>query len=173
MTTRGVSGTGQTVTYPPATVTGGASPVTTTCSPASGASFNVGTTPVACTAVDAASRQAQCSFTVTLTPMLVSVTNYVAFGDSLTEGEDGRRLTLGSGFIDPTGTYPVKLQSRLNSEYPGQSITVVNRGKSGEHIEEGLTRLPGELSQYRPGALLLLHGYNNLLDECRVGLAGS
>ncbi len=105
--------------------------------------------------------------------MLVSVTKYMAFGDSLTEGEDGRRLTLGTGFIDPTATYPVKLQSRLNSEYPGQSITVVNRGKSGEHIEEGLTRLPGELSQHRPGALLLLHGYNNLLDECRVGFSAS
>jgi lysophospholipase L1-like esterase len=77
------------------------------------------------------------------------------------------------GFIDPTATYPVKLESRLNTEYPGQSITVRNRGVSGEHIEVGLTRLPGELSQYRPGALLLLHGYNNLLDECKVGFSGS
>jgi lysophospholipase L1-like esterase len=173
MTTRGVPGTGQPVTYPPATVTGGASPVTTTCTPASGTSFNVGTTAVSCTAVDAASRQAQCSFTVTLTPMLVSVTKYMAFGDSLTEGENGRFAVLGLGFIDPAATYPVKLESRLNSEYPGQSSSVVNRGKSGEHIEEALTRLPAELSQYRPGGLLLLDGYNNLLDECKVGFSGS
>jgi hypothetical protein len=57
MTTRGVSGTGQAVTYPAATVTGGASPVSIACTPASGTSFNVGTTAVSCTAVDAASRR--------------------------------------------------------------------------------------------------------------------
>ena len=169
ITTRGVPGSGQPVTYPPATVTGGASPVTTTCTPASGTSFNVGTTAVACTTVDAASRQAQCSFTVTLTPMLVSVTKYMAFGDSVTEGEDGRRAVLGLGFIDPTATYPVKLQSLLNGEYPGQSITVSNRGKSGEPIQDGVARLPGELAREQPGALLLLHGYNNLLNICAFG----
>lgn len=173
MTTRGVPGSGQQVTYPPPTVSGGASPVTTTCTPASGSSFSVSTTTVSCTAVDAASRQAQCSFTVTLTPMLVSVTKYMAFGDSLTEGEDGRRLTLGSGFIDPAGTYPVKLQSLLNGEYPGQSITVLNKGKSGEPIQDGIGRLPGELAIEHPGALLLLDGYNNLYGGCPVGSSGT
>ena len=71
--------------------------------PGSGTSFGVGTTAVGCTAVDALSRQSQCSFTVTLTPLLLSVTKFVAFGDSFTEGEDGRTLTLrhGFGFIDP------------------------------------------------------------------------
>jgi lysophospholipase L1-like esterase len=126
---------------------------------------------VSCTAVDAASRQAQCSFSVTLTPLIVSVTKYLAFGDSLTEGEDGRRLTLGFGFIDPAGTYPVKLQSLLNSEYPGQSITVVNKGKSGEPIQDGIDRLPGELAAEHPGALLLLDGYNNLLGTCAFGVS--
>jgi len=173
ITTRGVPGSGQPVTYPPATVTGGASPVTTTCTPASGTSFNVGATAVACTAVDAASRQAQCSFTVTLTPMVVSVTKYMAFGDSLTEGENGRFAVLGLGFIDPTATYPVKLQSLLNGEYPGQSITVSNRGKSGEPIQDGLARLPGELAREQPGALLLLDGYNNLLGSCPFGSSGT
>jgi lysophospholipase L1-like esterase len=119
--------------------------------------------------MDAASRQAQCSFTVTLTPMLVSVTKYMAFGDSLTEGENGRFAVLGLGFIDPTATYPVKLQSLLNTEYPGQSITVSNRGISGEPVEDGLVRLPGELAREHPGALLLLDGYNNLLGSCPFG----
>jgi lysophospholipase L1-like esterase len=170
MTTRGVPGSGLPVTYPPATVTGGAAPVTTTCNPASGASFNIGTTAVSCTAVDAASRQAQCSFTVTLTPMVVSVTKYLAFGDSLTEGENGRRLTLGSGFIDPAATYPVILQSLLNGEYPGQSVTVPNYGKSGEAVgDKANERLENALAKERPGALLLLDGYNNLLGTCAFG----
>ena len=44
--------------------------MTVTCTPASGSTFTVGTTAVSCTAVDAASRQAQCSFSVTLTPLM-------------------------------------------------------------------------------------------------------
>jgi lysophospholipase L1-like esterase len=169
VTMRGIAGGMQPVTYTAPTVTGGAAPVTVTCAPKSGEPFNVGTTPVACSVVDTLSRNAQCSFTVTLTPLLLSVTKFVAFGDSFTEGEDGRQLTLGFGFIDPSGTYPVLLENRLNTEYPGQSIRVLNRGKSGEPIDDGRQRLPGVLASDRPGALLLLDGYNDLLGSCGDG----
>jgi lysophospholipase L1-like esterase len=169
VTVRGVPGGTQPVTYPAPVVAGGAAPVNVTCTPGSGAPFSMGTTAVACNAVDAMSRPAQCSFTVTLTPLLLSVTKFVAFGDSFTEGEDGRttRLGFGFGFIDPTGTYPVLLQTLLNNEYPGQSIVVVNRGWSGEPVDVGRQRLPGVLAADRPGALLLLDGYNDLLASCR------
>src|SRR3954465_11542966 len=122
ITTRGASGSGQPVTYPPATVTGGATPVTVTCTPASGSSFNVGMTAVACAAVDAAAQQAQCSFTVTLTPLVLSVTKFLAFGDSLTIGENGRTGLRGERIVDGPNAYPTKLQSVLNLEYPGQEI---------------------------------------------------
>jgi lysophospholipase L1-like esterase len=169
VTVRGVPGGTQAVTYAAPVVTGGAAPVNVTCTPGSGSPFTAGTTPVACNAVDAMSRPAQCSFTVTLTPLLLSVTKFVAFGDSFTEGEDGRTTRLGFrfGFIDPTGTYPVLLQTLLNSEYPGQSIVVVNRGWSGEPVDAARQRLPGVLAADRPGALLLLDGYNDLLASCR------
>jgi lysophospholipase L1-like esterase len=170
MTTRGVPGSGQPVTYPPATVTGGASPVTITCAPASGTSFNVGTTTVSCAAVDAASRQAQCSFTVTLTPMLVSVTKYVAFGDSLTEGQNGRPGLHGERFVDVPNAYPTKLQSALNLEYPGQGITVPNYGYGGQPVDDRANELLREaLAKEKPGALLLLDGYNNMLNTCAFG----
>jgi lysophospholipase L1-like esterase len=167
VTVRGVPGGTQPVTYPAPVVAGGAAPVNVTCTPGSGAPFTVGTTAVACNAVDARSRPAQCSFTVTLTPLLLSVTKFVAFGDSFTEGEDGRNAILGLGIIDPTGTYPVLLQGLLNNEYPGQSIIVLNRGRSGEFVDDGRQRLPGVLEADRPGALLLLDGYNDLLGSCR------
>jgi len=174
ITMRGVPGGIQSVTYPAPSVTGGAPPVTMTCTPTSGASFGMGTTAVSCTAVDAASRRSQCSFSVTLTPLILSVTKYAAFGDSLTEGENGRRLTLGLGFIDPTATYPVYLQSRLNAEYPGQSITVRNWGYSGEPVGDGAnTRLQGLLATEKPGALLLLDGYNNLFLTCAPGASNT
>ena len=149
--------------YPPATVSGGAAPVTTTCTPASGASFNVGTTAVSCTVVDAASRQAQCSFTVTLTPILVSVTKYLAFGDSVTEGQNGRPGLHGERFVDVPNAYPTKLQSMLNLEYAGQGIIVPNYGKGGEPVGDSANeRLEDALARERPGAVLLLDGYNNL-----------
>jgi lysophospholipase L1-like esterase len=173
VTVRGVPGGTQPVTYPAPVVTGGAAPVNVTCTPGSGAPFTVGTTAVACNAVDATSRQAQCSFTVTLTARLLSVTKFVAFGDSFTEGEDGRTATLSWGVIDPTGTYPVLLQTLLNNEYPGQSILVLNRGRSGEFVDEGRQRLPSVLASDRPGALLLLEGYNDLLASCRPQDAAS
>ena len=167
VTVRGVPGGTQPVTYPAPTVAGGAAPVNVTCTPGSGTPFGVGTTAVSCNAVDAMSRPAQCSFTVTLTPLLISVTKFLAFGDSFTEGEDGRNAILGWGIIDPTGTYPVLLQGLLNNEYPGQSIIVLNQGRSGEFVDAGRQRLPGVLDADRPGALLLLDGYNDLLGSCR------
>jgi lysophospholipase L1-like esterase len=173
MTVHGVPGSGQAVTYPPATVTGGTSPVTTTCTPASGSSFNVGTTAVSCTAVDAASRQAQCSFTVTSTPLLVSVTKYLAFGDSLTIGENGREGLRGERIVDVPNAYPTKLQSMLNLEYPGQAITVPNYGKGGEPVGDSANdRLEGALARERPGAVLLLDGYNNL-GSCTPGASNT
>lgn len=174
VTTRGVPGSGQAVTYPAAAVTGGASPVTTTCTPASGSTFNVGTTAVSCTAVDAASRQSQCSFSVTLTPMLISVTKYLAFGDSLTEGQNGRPGLHGERFVDVPNAYPTKLQSALNLEYPGQGIAVQNYGKGSEPVGDSAnTRLQDALVKERPGAVLLLDGYNNMFSTCAPGFSNT
>jgi lysophospholipase L1-like esterase len=174
ITTRGVPGGGQPVTYPPATVTGGAAPVTTTCTPASGSSFNIGSTAVSCTAADAAARQAQCSFTVTLTPMLLGVIKYVAFGDSLTEGQNGRSGLRGERIVDVPNAYPTKLQSSLNFEYIGQGITVPNYGKGGEPIDDkAIDRLKGILATEKPGAVLLLDGYNNMFSTCAPGVSNT
>jgi len=42
------------------------SPVTVTCNPPSGSSFQIATTPVSCTATDSANHTASCGFTVTV-----------------------------------------------------------------------------------------------------------
>ena len=122
---------GQAVTYPPATVTGGASPVTTTCTPARAHRSPSARPRVACTAVDA---------NVTSGAMFLLRDAHAAPAqrdevrgvwrqlDRGGEWPDRRHSDLGR-FIDPTATYPVLLQALLNNEYPGQSITVPNRGK--------------------------------------------
>jgi lysophospholipase L1-like esterase len=173
ITQRGIAGGMQQVSYALPTVTGGAAPVSVTCAPGSGSSFSIGTTAVACSAVDTLSRNAQCAFTITLTPLLLGVTKFLAFGDSLTEGQNGRAGLGGRRIVDVPNAYPTKLDFLLNLEYPGQGIVVSNYGLGGEPIDSGRLRLPGVLAQEKPGALLLLEGYNNLLASCRPQDANS
>jgi lysophospholipase L1-like esterase len=164
VTVRGITGSAQAATYPAATVSGGASPVTVTCNPASGSSFPLGKTSVSCTASDAQARQSTCAFNVTLTAATLSVTKFDALGDSLTEGENGRLA-----FLDSPNAYPTKLQTLFDTTYPGQGITVINRGISGWPIERTVEELPGDLAVDRPEGALFLSGYNNLYNACGNG----
>jgi lysophospholipase L1-like esterase len=161
---KGVTGTSQAVTYAAPVVTNGTPPVTSTCNRASGSTFPLGTTPVSCTATDALQRTATCSFNVTLSGFSLSVKKFEAFGDSLTEGEVGR-----PSFIDAPNAYPTKLQILFDQAYPGQGVTVINRG-IGLHVVE---QTVGEIRKYvpadRPDAVLILSGFNNLTQTCPPG----
>jgi lysophospholipase L1-like esterase len=168
---KGITGASQVVTFANPTVTAGAAPVTTPCTPASGASFPLGPTTVSCTATDARSRQASCSFTVTVTGLVLGVKRFGAYGDSLTAGENGAGLK--PDFVDPGNSYPTKLQAALDATYPGQGIVVINRGEPGKKVYETEERLAGFLIADRPEAVLLLSGYNNLTDNCGAGQANS
>jgi lysophospholipase L1-like esterase len=165
----GVLGGARNVTYAPPLTAGGAAPVSTTCTPASGSSFPIGITTVTCTATDARSRQAGCTFTVTLNAESLSITRFLAFGDSVTAGEDGRTLHIRQSFIDPVRAYPAVLQGSLMVDFPQQNPTVINRGRGGEFATDGVSRLLDELRAQRPEGLLLLEGYNDLLN---FGLSG-
>jgi hypothetical protein len=71
-----------------ATSTGGAPPVTVTCSPASGSVFQIGSTSAECIATDQRQRIETRLFTVTVTaPPKISLTRFLAFGDSMTDGK--------------------------------------------------------------------------------------
>ena len=152
------------VTYPAPTTTGGTAPVTVTCSPASGARFTLGTTTVACAARDAQSREATCSFRVTLTGFTLGAKKFVAMGDSLTEGENGR-----PSIVDAANAYPTKLQALLQTLYPDQGITVINRGVGSTTAEQMRDAVRGVVQLEKPDALLLMSGYNNLFISCRLG----
>ena len=168
---RGVTGGSQAVTFPSPTVTGGTAPVNTACNPASGASFSLGPTSVSCTANDASARQASCSFTVTVSGLVLGVKRFGAYGDSLTAGENGAGFR--PDFVDPGSSYPTRLQAALEATYPGQGVVVINRGEPGKKVYETEERLPGFLLADRPEAVLLLSGYNNLTDNCGPGRANS
>jgi lysophospholipase L1-like esterase len=167
---RGITGGSQEVTFANPTVTGGAPPVTTSCNQTSGGSFPLGATSVNCTASDAMSRQAACSFTVTLTGLTLEVTKFETVGDSLTAGENGAGAR--PSFVDPDNSYPTKLQALLEATFPGQGIVVINRGHSGDKVEKTVDELRNNLLRDRPQAVLLLTGYNDL-EVCGPGQANS
>lgn len=157
------SATGQplAVTYPSPVVTGGTQPVVSSCAPASGSTFPIGATVVTCSATDAAQKRDSCTFNVTIAaPPRISVTRFVAFGDSITEG----LKSLGAVLLipNPTGSYPFQLESMLVSRYTAQTPVVLDEGVGGETIQQGVIRLGAVLSGDALGALLLLEGANDL-----------
>ena len=160
-----VGGT-QAVIFTPPVQTAGTTPITIACSPASGSMFPVGTTTVRCTGTDAFNQVGTCSFNVVLTPLTLSALTFVAFGDSVTEGENSLPGPGGLSvrFVDVANAYPTKLRSKLQIDFPTQTTTVVNAGLGGEFLDSGIDRLMTVLAQHLPEALLLLHGYNDLLN---------
>jgi acyl-CoA thioesterase-1 len=160
------------VTYTSPVAAGGTVPIATSCSPPSGFDFPIGATPVICNAVDVRQQTASCTFSVTVTaPPRTSVTRYIAFGDSITEGFP---RTLGPQLVDPApaGSYPAVLQALLRARYTANTIVVLDEGVGGELVGTGLSRLPGVLNSQPPaGALLLLEGVNDLNQFGVPGIA--
>jgi lysophospholipase L1-like esterase len=151
------------VRYGAATATGGTPPVQITCAPGSDTVFPIGRTTVTCNASDSRSLTGSCSFTVTVTaPPTITLTQYLAFGDSMTAGEIN---VIGEGGIRtlqliPGLSYPTVLQRSLASRYSSQAISVPNFGQKGETTAMGLSRLPSLLGSSQ--VLLLMEGANDL-----------
>lgn len=168
------------VPYTAPTATGGVAPVSVSCVPAPGSAFIVGNTMVSCTATASDNQTGTCSFQVTITPPQprISKTNFLAFGDSMTQGEVTTPVVTSSdtqGFssfrlqIVPAAAYPRQLQLLLAARYTQQTIVVTNQGRAGETATAGAQRFPGVMSTTRPEVVLLLAGANDL---SALGTAG-
>lgn len=149
--------------YPSPVAQGGTAPTSVTCDPVTGASLTIGATNVTCSAQDASQQTATCTFVARVTPPppLIAVTRFLAFGDSITEGETGISAFLAT-LISPLEAYPFQLDELLSTRYSDQKVEVLNRGIGGESANEGRDRLPGVLQRDRPQVLLLLEGVNGL-----------
>jgi len=106
--------------------------------------------------------------------VLLAPLPFVAFGDSVTEGQNGVGAPNGLNMlvVDPANSYPTKLRSRLTTDFPTQVTSGFNAGLGGEFTSEGLQRLPQVLAAQQPQALLLLDGYNDLLTFGAPGVQG-
>jgi len=124
---------------------------------------------------DALKRPADCTFTVTVAvpPSLVA-TRFVAFGDSITAGEDGQNLTASTVsrphpevLLMDSQTYPGVLQRLLDARYTKQSPSVVNAGKGGEEVvaPDTLPRFARTLAGGPYDVVLIMEGANDLAHE--------
>ncbi|MCC7031205.1 MAG: HYR domain-containing protein [Acidobacteria bacterium] len=158
---------GVSVTWEVPAAEGGEVPVAVACAPAPGSVFPLGTTEVRCTATDRGGRTASCTFPVTVSraPTL-SKTRFLAFGDSVTVGIVATINPAGPPPYllreVPEAAYPRVLQQLLAARYPSQAITVLNEGKGGEKVVDGVGRAQSVINANRPEAVLVLDGYNDL-----------
>ena len=166
--TQSADGQALAVTYGAPTTSGGTPPVTTACVPESGSMFAVGASQVACTATDAAAepQQAACSFMVSVLapppPPMLSVTRFMAFGDSITAGV----ISPAASFLaaDRMRAYPFVLRGMLEGAFPDQEFTMQNSGQSDERAQNALSRFQFEIQQRQPDVVMLMEGTNDLFD---------
>ncbi len=166
------------VIYGAPVTTGGKAPVTTACAPASGTEFPLGVTTVTCTATDAEQRTSSCAVDMTvMPPPEIAVTRFIAFGDSITAGEDGAAITTmwsgpwhGETLLLPMvilvgQEYPTVLQNELRNRYTLQtsSISVRNAGLRAERAGDSstLARFQREVVNGGYQAVLLMEGSND------------
>ena len=169
------------VPYVAPTVTTTHPPVNVTCTPSSSSLFPVGSTTVSCTAADTVGF-ATCSFRVEVRRPegQLRVSKFLAFGDSQTEGFLRDPVDYATAFrplfIVPTLTYPYRLEQMLRQRYGRDDVVVVNEGLGGETVIKGHDRIESALNKTSPDVLLLLHGYNDLLQipvaDAREALRG-
>lgn len=158
------------IQYGTPTATSGAPPVTVACTPTNGSTFPIGTTAVSCTATDSRQRTDQCSFNVSvLAPPKISVTKFVAFGDSITWGENGliTAYDVGSSIrphFQVPRTYPTVLYQSLATRYTSQGILVSNQGLPGELASDSATRSRFGNAIGGFDVVLLMEGSNDLTD---------
>jgi lysophospholipase L1-like esterase len=148
-------------------------PTTVACAPASGSVFPIGVTVVTCTAIDHVNRVNSCTFPITVVgPPHLSVTRFVAFGDSITWGENGTNaetiLSVGRlrpfAQFAPPDTYPGALQISLSALYTAQSPQVANQGKPLESVTDPATfsRFVSVTPSNQYDVVLLMEGANDL-----------
>lgn len=94
-------------------------------------------------------------------PPTIQATKFLAFGDSLTEGQSAS-VASRPMLLAPVTSYPSMLERDLRAIYTAQDVRVVNSGRSGEWAADGQFRLRAELPVLSPQAVLLLEGVNDL-----------
>jgi len=82
--------------------------------------------------------------------------NFVAFGDSITEG------------YGVSEGWPEKLVKELKKKYPQAKVTLYNKGRSGDTVEDGLYRLESDVISLSPDIVTINFGINDAFSNVNL-----
>jgi lysophospholipase L1-like esterase len=85
----------------------------------------------------------------------------------------GSSSTAGAGASAPDKSYPARLAVELETRFPAQPITVINRGVNGEEAKDMLARLDEGVLAERPDLILWQVGANTVIREHPIAPVGS
>lgn len=88
----------------------------------------------------------------------------IFFGDSITDCERDRsdEKSLGNGYVKV-------LADKLRPIYPDMDIDLINKGISGNEVSDLLARVQTDVIDYKPDAVVIMIGINNVLHKFRDG----
>ena len=94
-------------------------------------------------------------------------------GDPITIVAVGSSSTAGAGASAAASTYPSQLQIELHRHFPKLSITVLNRGVSGEEVPDMLARFDSAVLAVKPDLVLWQLGTNSVIRGHQLGDHGA
>ena len=100
---------------------------------------------------------------------LVHMARRIAMGHAVTIVALGSSSTAGAGASAPAASYPSRLEVELKAAFPGQAITVLNRGANGEVAADMLARFGESVAAAHPDVVLWQVGTNALLRDNPLG----
>ena len=89
----------------------------------------------------------------------------LAGGEPLTIVAIGSSSTAGAGASSPAASYPSRLAVALRQRFPGQDITVLNRGVNGEETHDMIARFDAQVIAEHPQLVLWQLGTNSVLRD--------
>jgi lysophospholipase L1-like esterase len=122
-------------------------------------------------AARSAPRAAECRVTadqVRLDVPLVRTARLLAGGAPIRIVALGSSSTYGAGASTSAASYPSRLAGELARHFPGNDITVVNRGVNGDTAADMLARLDTAVIAERPDLVLWQVGTNSVLRDQAV-----
>ncbi len=104
---------------------------------------------------------------------LPHVARKLVTGEPITIVALGSSSTAGAGASSATATYPSQLAVELGRHFPKSSITMINRGVSGEEIPDMLARLDSAVLVAKPDLVLWQLGTNSVIRGHQVASHGA
>jgi acyl-CoA thioesterase I len=114
----------------------------------------------------AVERTAACKISASipsLAPWLERTRSRLAQHDALTIVAIGSSSTYGAGASSTAASYPSRLEALLREQFPGISITVINRGVNGQEAAQMLARFDSDVIARKPDLVLWQVGTNAVL----------